>query len=291
MRPASASISISVPASPPKQSRQQRSQSHPLPLHRSRSSSIGAVYNYIKDPPTQHHLLHLSDEKSEKPRFDSHTPLLASDITKLSRARASSLGKGKLKAPLPVKVEVDYGPTYLRWIQKPSESLNLIATVIVLYFAWEVVAPTSITLPDNFNPFKRLLFISGPLNPDLGVVTNEVRYGRSWYDLPFLAFYVVVFSYVRQASTLYVIKPIALKLGIKPGRKLERFQEQVRECLDTLQLATDQAVLPGICCTVFHLLKHFRIIRHEATRFLVVQNRIFLPGLPSYVLTLLRSPV
>ena len=53
-----------------------------------------------------------------------------------------------------------------------------------------------------------------------------VRYQKGYDDLCFLVFYVIVFSLIRQTSTLYVFKPFAKWWGIKPESKQERFTEQ-----------------------------------------------------------------
>ena len=52
------------------------------------------------------------------------------------------------------------------------------------------------------------------------------RYGKGPKDLLFLAFYIIVFSLVRQSIVLYVVRPLAIKGGIRGERKLERFTEQ-----------------------------------------------------------------
>lgn len=52
------------------------------------------------------------------------------------------------------------------------------------------------------------------------------RYGKGPKDLLFLAYYVIVFSFIRQVALQYVITPVARSCGIPTGRKLERFNEQ-----------------------------------------------------------------
>lgn len=52
------------------------------------------------------------------------------------------------------------------------------------------------------------------------------RYGKGPLDLLFLAFYVIVFSLIRQTVVLYVVRPLAIRGGIRGERKLERFTEQ-----------------------------------------------------------------
>lgn len=52
------------------------------------------------------------------------------------------------------------------------------------------------------------------------------RYGKGPKDLLFLAFYIIVFSLVRQTVVLYAVKPLAIRWGLKGQRKIDRFTEQ-----------------------------------------------------------------
>jgi very-long-chain ceramide synthase len=73
------------------------------------------------------------------------------------------------------------------------------------------------------NPFKPMLFISYPLPQS---PPEDPRYAKGWLDLLFIAYYVIVFSFVRQFTILGVLRPLASYLGIKKERKIERFGEQ-----------------------------------------------------------------
>lgn len=74
------------------------------------------------------------------------------------------------------------------------------------------------------NPLSPGVKISYPL-PRL---PNETvtHYDKGPLDLYFLAFYVVVFSFIRQSVTEYVLRPFAKSQGIKGESKLLRFMEQ-----------------------------------------------------------------
>ena len=75
------------------------------------------------------------------------------------------------------------------------------------------------------NPFASMFHISYALAmepEDAGVQ----RYGKGPKDLLFLAFYIIVFSLVRQTMVIYVVRPLAIKCGIRGQRKIERFTEQ-----------------------------------------------------------------
>ncbi|KAI8443005.1 hypothetical protein BY996DRAFT_8390597 [Phakopsora pachyrhizi] len=54
---------------------------------------------------------------------------------------------------------------------------------------------------------------------------TDQRYGKGLKDLPFLAFYVIVFSFLRQAVIKYFVKTYATWLGLR-GTKLQRFVDQ-----------------------------------------------------------------
>lgn len=45
-------------------------------------------------------------------------------------------------------------------------------------------------------------------------------------DLGFLAYYIVVFSFIRQFLTIHVLRPLGRKLGVRTEGKLDRFAEQ-----------------------------------------------------------------
>jgi hypothetical protein len=115
-----------------------------------------------------------------------------------------------------------------------ASSIRIIAAVLALYFGWEVL------LPDRTNPFGPFVKISYPmpLTPEdrahapaaearpLAKIMGDQRYGKGPLDLCFLAFYVVVFSFIRQSSTEYFWRRLARKLGIRGEKKMLRFMEQ-----------------------------------------------------------------
>jgi len=104
-----------------------------------------------------------------------------------------------------------------RWMRKPDSSLRIISLALLAYGSLELLG-----LP---NPLSNFVTISYPL--PLEPKDNGVRrYGKGYADLAFLAFYVVVFSFVRQFSVLYIARPLAIKGGIRGTTKIERFTEQ-----------------------------------------------------------------
>ena len=93
----------------------------------------------------------------------------------------------------------------------------------IFYANYRFLQAWNLVPPDWYNPFEPLLFIShrvpnsSPENP---------QYQKGYLDLVFIAFYVIVWSFVRQGMTLYLFHPFARWYGIKKAAKLDRFGEQ-----------------------------------------------------------------
>jgi len=109
----------------------------------------------------------------------------------------------------------------LRWVVVPSSSLKLLLIPIVLWANWEFLAPY--VAADIVNPFAPLLFISHRV---LDSSPDDPRYQKGYLDLVFIAYYIIVWSYFRQALTLQVLRPVARYFRIKKEAKLARFGEQ-----------------------------------------------------------------
>ncbi len=108
--------------------------------------------------------------------------------------------------------------TALPYHRKPqATSLKLLAIVVLLWATWEVLAP-SLT-----NPFAPLLFVSHRVPTSSA---DDPRYQKGYLDLVFVLFYIVVWSFVRQAITVWGFKPLARWYGIHKEGKLDRFGEQ-----------------------------------------------------------------
>lgn len=189
---------------PPPSSSSTSSTSDQTGTRRRRSSSVKQVVNYLVSPPKDHHLQHLQTPPTQL--HDLPTPL-PTNLNKKPR-------KEKVK---------QYGPKWLRWIQNPGDSFLVLGTIVSLYCAWETLLAKS---TDWDNPFKPFLFISYPLPAQDDGIT---RYRKGYKDVLFLLFWVVGFSFLRQGLTIWLVKPLGIKLGLKKNnRKLERFMEQVR---------------------------------------------------------------
>lgn len=147
----------------------------------------------------------------------------------------------------------------LQWLVRPLLAAQIALVFILGYMLCALV------LPSEWNPFRPFLFLSykiptsevvkrlaqnplyGPISlqsEDNAVLTsirmffqgihtwlfpNEpalLRYGKGWLDLCFMAYYVIVFSILRQVITEKIYKPLAGRWGIRSVNKQVRFAEQ-----------------------------------------------------------------
>ncbi|CDU26357.1 related to longevity-assurance protein LAG1 [Sporisorium scitamineum] len=130
-----------------------------------------------------------------------------------------------------------------RWMTAPASSLQLAAIFVLAYFNWNFFIGT----PEN-NPIAPFLLLSHrvpqsqvildslPPKDDIqralqnliprSTDSHQARYQKGYNDLLFLVFYVIVFSFLRQSTTLYIFKPFAKRWGIKSESKQARFTEQ-----------------------------------------------------------------
>lgn len=146
-----------------------------------------------------------------------------------------------------------------RWLVVPFSALRLALMFVAAYIIWEYLVPV------EWNPIRPFLFISYRI-PESEVILYEsqkylfapkptysldnsllagirsfchsvhdtlfpnesplLRYGKGWFDVCFLAYYLVVFSFLRQALTLHIFRPLAYRLGLRTEAKLNRFAEQ-----------------------------------------------------------------
>ncbi|KZT20364.1 longevity assurance proteins LAG1/LAC1, partial [Neolentinus lepideus HHB14362 ss-1] len=107
-----------------------------------------------------------------------------------------------------------------------ASSLTLVIIFAALYVNWAVLAPY--VAPKLPNPFEPLLFISHRVP---GTSDDDPRYQKGYLDLAFIAYHIIVFSFVRQVITLHLFKPFARYFGIKKEAKLDRFGEQGYACV------------------------------------------------------------
>lgn len=83
----------------------------------------------------------------------------------------------------------------------------------------------SILPPTWTNPFEAMIYPPHPVLLDDGRRDPRDVFKRGPLDLLFIGYHIVFWCFVRQAVTMYILKPLAARLGIR-GAKVERFTEQ-----------------------------------------------------------------
>lgn len=111
----------------------------------------------------------------------------------------------------------------MRWMTVPASSFQMIMYPVIFYVNYRFLQAWDLVPSDWYNPFEPLLFISHRI-PDSPV--ENPTYQKGYLDFVFVAFYVVVWSFIRQSITLYTFHPLARYFGIKKPAKLDRFGEQ-----------------------------------------------------------------
>ncbi|KAJ7644087.1 longevity-assurance protein 1 [Roridomyces roridus] len=138
-----------------------------------------------------------------------------------------------VRASSPVGTRRKISP-WLRWVVQPVQSFKLLLIPLVLYINWELFTPQ---LQAAIAPLAPSLIHDGRLaNPFAGIFLlshripesdpSDPRYAKGWFDLAFLAYYVVFFSCFRQLVTINTFGPIAKYFGLKKEAKIDRFGEQ-----------------------------------------------------------------
>lgn len=111
----------------------------------------------------------------------------------------------------------------MRWMRVPSSSFKMIVYLVIMYLNFAFLQWLGLVSQDLQNPFRSLMLISHrvPSSTD-----DEPYYQKGPLDLVFIAFYVIVWSFVRQFLTLHFFPPFAKYYGIRKQAKMERFGEQ-----------------------------------------------------------------
>jgi acyl-CoA-dependent ceramide synthase len=80
---------------------------------------------------------------------------------------------------------------------------KLLLLPVILYLNWENFTPyVGRGLP---NPFHDILFLSNPIPSTPG----DQRYAKSYYDLLFVAYYTVFWSFARATIMKNMCRPVA----------------------------------------------------------------------------------
>lgn len=93
--------------------------------------------------------------------------------------------------------------------------------------------------PYESNPLSACLFLSYPLPRDDPLIPAHVRadvhapthYGKGARDFAFVAFYMIVLSFTREFCMQRLIRPVAIRFGIRNRDKQSRFMEQAYTAL------------------------------------------------------------
>jgi very-long-chain ceramide synthase len=120
--------------------------------------------------------------------------------------------------------------------------LKLLVLPIILYFNWAVLAPY--VAPGRPNPFAAFLFLSHPIPTS---TPGDQRYAKGYLDLVYIAYHVVVWSFVRQIVTVHTCRPIAKYFGLKKEAKITRFGEQGYALLYWTTMSVYGTVSPPLC--------------------------------------------
>lgn len=86
--------------------------------------------------------------------------------------------------------------------------------------------------PTPSNPVHYFIFLSYRLEPGSGDFLAEpaggkVTYGKGLWDIAFVSFYMIVLSFTREFIMQEILRPLAIRGGIKQRAKQARFMEQM----------------------------------------------------------------
>jgi len=79
----------------------------------------------------------------------------------------------------------------------------------------------------------RALFISYPMARSRTPGSTAREYGKGGRDFIFIAYYTIVFSFTREFVMQRILRPLALRYGLKSRAKQNRYMEQAYSALYT----------------------------------------------------------
>ena len=100
-------------------------------------------------------------------------------------------------------------------------AFKLLLLPLLLWVNWALLAPY-LNLGVG-NPFS-VFIISGHIPTSS---PSDPLYRKTWWDLPFIAYYIVVFSFIRETLSIKISRPLARYYGIRNENKMDRFAEQM----------------------------------------------------------------
>ncbi|PPQ93570.1 hypothetical protein CVT25_005562 [Psilocybe cyanescens] len=111
---------------------------------------------------------------------------------------------------------------FVRWAIDPYLSFKLLLGPVVLFLSWELLSYYEVHTGFP-NPFGNIFLLTGYIPTS---APDDPRYRKTLWDLAFLAYYVVFFSFVREYLALKVGRPAAKYFRLKRESKVDRFAEQ-----------------------------------------------------------------
>lgn len=181
---------------------------------RSRTSSVQLVINHVTHTP--------SDHRFASNNFD-HSSSLSPIVGSPSNVDQNQTNQFYLK-PTPHWEQASQGfwndLKTMRWMRHPGTSFRMILILLVPWTIFELCRSQQWI---HTNPFSPFILISYSLPLQAGEMYS--RYGKGLKDILFLAYYVIVFSFVRQTVTECIARPFAKWLSLK-GTKQDRFVDQ-----------------------------------------------------------------
>lgn len=82
--------------------------------------------------------------------------------------------------------------------------------------------------PTSSNPISHFIFLSYKIPHELGTPDGTPhQYGKGPWDIAFVSFYTIVLSFTREFIMQNMLRPLALRSGLKSRAKQSRFMEQM----------------------------------------------------------------
>ncbi|CAH7665832.1 TRAM1-like protein-domain-containing protein [Phakopsora pachyrhizi] len=177
-----------------------------------RASSVQMIINHVTRPPSDHPLSTQTFQNSQLPTPTKNRSLSSQSKLNQGISYWEEESKGFWK-----------DLRMMRWMRHLGKVKLKLGLILFLSFISQFAHLQSWI---SYNPIPVFIKISYKLPQTAEEEANaDQRYGKGLKDLPFLAFYVIVFSFLRQAVIKYFVKPYATWLGLR-GTKLQRFADQ-----------------------------------------------------------------
>ncbi|KIW03581.1 uncharacterized protein PV09_05336 [Verruconis gallopava] len=111
---------------------------------------------------------------------------------------------------------------YRRW-----KSISLRHTWLNPLIICLVVVALYLVNPSEDNPLHSALFLSYPLPRKQGEPADApLQYGKGARDFAFVGFYTIVLTFTREFTMQRILRPLAIRAGMKTRGKQARFMEQ-----------------------------------------------------------------